>query len=295
MGELDDRPAGGNEPEGDERAKGSGKRKLYPVKRSSGEIDYMTEDEIAALNAAKHERHQQVRQRRKLRKQRDHVLTGVVGAVALLALYVSFGHLLGGTPDAAVSESHDQAADRPPLIVSAPSSSNSAIPVLDPGPDRDVVGRPARDRQATPSTKGEGTASGARSDTRAAVARAPVAEPPPALSDVPKHIGEWAATWSFKELDGYFASYSSAFEPVGGISLEEWRAERRERIRAPEWISVQAQDIRVASGSRPGTATAVFRQLYSSPGYSDVEDKILDLVIEDGRWRIRRERVIGGG
>ncbi|MGB0713106.1 MAG: L,D-transpeptidase Cds6 family protein [Gammaproteobacteria bacterium] len=292
-----------------ERTGRGGKGKLYPVKRSSGEIEYLSENEIAALNAAKHERHEEVRQRRKFRKQRDHALTVVVGGLAALGLYISFGGLWGGSSNAGNEAQDDNPDEQGHLIVSAPAARldlPDAVPRVESAPPNAVVADTSPPEEESGVSDAPGTEDSAE-DAGATLAilsappalnspveRSPVPDVPPPLSAVKTRISAWAQAWSIKELEGYFASYASTFTPPGGLSLEQWRAQRTERIRAPEWISVEAQNVRVAPGSEPGSAVALFRQSYLSPGYSDTEDKIMDLAIEDGQWRITRERVVGG-
>ncbi len=98
----------------------------------------------------------------------------------------------------------------------------------------------------------------------------------------------WAAAWSAQDLDAYFAAYAPDFVPEGGLSRAAWEAQRRERIAQPRRISVKIADPRF-QGTGASTATVQFRQDYASDSFNDVVDKMLDMTLTAGGWKIARE------
>ena len=99
----------------------------------------------------------------------------------------------------------------------------------------------------------------------------------------------WAAAWSRQDVDAYLAQYASDFSPPDGASRAAWAAGRRERLTRPESIEVEIRDLEVTvlGGDR---AQATFEQAYRASHYRDQTNKTLDLRLEDGAWKIVRER-----
>ena len=140
--------------------------------------------------------------------------------------------------------------------------------------------------QAAPSAGGAGTGETA---TDADTAAAAVASPATAASEL---VEGWADAWSEGRVEEYLSYYSSDFTPGNGMTLRQWRAYRAERLSAPQYIrvSITALEFEVVSADR---LAAVFFQNYRSDRFEDTVRKRLDLGLEDGRWRILAERVIG--
>lgn len=124
---------------------------------------------------------------------------------------------------------------------------------------------------------------------------APTATPAPAAAPavapdtaaIESAIRAWARAWSTQDLSAYFFAYSQDFVPEGGLTRAAWETQRRERISRPGRIAVNVSDIRTeptAQGIR-----ASFVQDYESDNFSDTVTKTLDLVREDGNWKIVRE------
>jgi len=103
-------------------------------------------------------------------------------------------------------------------------------------------------------------------------------------------IQAWARAWSDQSVDEYLSFYSSAFEPPDGLTREDWKAQRRERLSRPERI-----DVRLAlAGLRwidDGRLEATFLQSYTSNLMADIVVKRLELVRSEGSWKIVAERV----
>ncbi len=109
-----------------------------------------------------------------------------------------------------------------------------------------------------------------------------------AANAIARTIGSWASAWSSQDVDAYLSHYASSFRPNRGLSLDTWRAQRRDRLRRPSFIEVGISDL-VVNVEGPDSARAVFKQNYSATGYSDSVIKTLSLTREGGDWKITRE------
>ncbi|WP_156826998.1 L,D-transpeptidase Cds6 family protein [Geopsychrobacter electrodiphilus] len=110
--------------------------------------------------------------------------------------------------------------------------------------------------------------------------------------DVVCVVKNWAKAWSNKDLEGYFSFYSEDYRPEPGRSLDEWHRMRLERLSRPQWIKVMIEDLQI----RPIGVDRVqikLKQIYSSDYYQDQILKSLNLVKENGQWRILTERSLG--
>ena len=125
-----------------------------------------------------------------------------------------------------------------------------------------------------------------------APAPAPIPTPAPAAAEakgeeqaVEAAVRAWAAAWSRKDLDAYFAAYSHDFG--AGKSHKAWEQERRDRISGKRSISVKVTDLNIkVSGSK---ATARFRQDYKADSLNVSSGKHLDLVRNGNEWVIVKE------
>ena len=101
-------------------------------------------------------------------------------------------------------------------------------------------------------------------------------------------IRGWATAWANQDVEAYLGSYSRDFQPTGGLSREAWEAKRRERLTAPTSIEVELSEIDVRIGENDHV-TATFVQQYRSDRYRDAVKKNLELVREQGQWKILKE------
>lgn len=103
--------------------------------------------------------------------------------------------------------------------------------------------------------------------------------------EVEAAVREWAAAWSAKDVDAYFAAYTRSFD--GGKTRKAWEQERRDRIVGKRSISVKLSDVNVTvNGDK---ATARFRQEYKADSLDISSGKRLDLVRSGGNWLIVKE------
>ncbi len=100
---------------------------------------------------------------------------------------------------------------------------------------------------------------------------------------------EWARAWSEQRIDDYLALYASGFRPPGGLSRDAWQALRSNRILSPRRIEVRLSGVE-AQVLGAGRGRVRFNQAYRSDTYDDDVRKTLELVREDGRWKILEER-----
>lgn len=101
-------------------------------------------------------------------------------------------------------------------------------------------------------------------------------------------LRRWAAAWSVRDLDAYFAAYSDAFEPTPGVSMQQWRANGVRRVRDTEHTLVQLENIEI-SITGEDTATAYFEQLFASGGKRYSVRTSAELRREPQGWRIIAE------
>jgi uncharacterized protein (TIGR02266 family) len=101
-------------------------------------------------------------------------------------------------------------------------------------------------------------------------------------------VRAWAAAWANQDPETYLEFYSRDFQPAGGLSREAWEAQRWERLTAPRSIEVELSEMDVSLGDND-RMNASFVQEYRSDRHSDVVNKNLDLVLEDGQWKIVKE------
>lgn len=131
-------------------------------------------------------------------------------------------------------------------------------------------------------------------------AAVPAQAKPPVPSAVPleellaARLSEWAAAWSAQDVERYLSFYDPEFSPARGVAHDDWMAERRERLRKPEWIKVTLDGIQVRSRGE-GLADVTLTQHYDAPGYSDSSVKRIRLALRDGKWLIVSEATLSAG
>lgn len=146
-----------------------------------------------------------------------------------------------------------------------------------------------------------GSAPAIAASSASTVSAAPAALPPepslpaPAVSldagtvqTVTGVVNAWAAAWSAKDVDAYFATYSPTFIPEGSVTRGTWEAQRRERISRAARINVKAiaPQVERIAGDR---VAVTFTQDYESDSFSDKVSKTLELQQAGAGWLIVRE------
>jgi hypothetical protein len=105
-------------------------------------------------------------------------------------------------------------------------------------------------------------------------------------------VKSWATAWSNQDLEQYFSCYSTDYRPEPGYSRSQWRDSRRSRLERPAWIQVGYDDLRLNFVSENHVQIKL-KQTYQSDFYQDQIRKSLNLIKEDGQWRIVMERSLG--
>ncbi|WP_028572376.1 L,D-transpeptidase Cds6 family protein [Desulfonatronum lacustre] len=170
-------------------------------------------------------------------------------------------------------------------------------PVVEPAPEP-VAPRPATPEQVivpAPEPVPAPTAPAPPSVTPPAppASEAPAPRPSPdtvkaAITDV---VLNWANAWASQNVEAYLSFYSGNFQPERGLSLAQWREQRRTRVAAPPFINVTLSNI-VVTILDENAAQVRFAQRYRSNVINDEVSKELQLRKEGGQWRITRERLL---
>lgn len=123
--------------------------------------------------------------------------------------------------------------------------------------------------------------------------------PPPSLEapadaalerEVRDVVTSWLTAWREADAEGYLAHYAASFEPpVAGETLSVWQRQRRELLAATGPSDLRYDRLRVTGSAE--TPVARFIQEFHSEGQINAVVKELDLIREDGRLKIVRERV----
>ena len=101
-------------------------------------------------------------------------------------------------------------------------------------------------------------------------------------------VGDWARTWSAKDVPGYLAHYAPDFEVPKGETRASWEKQRKERIEKPKSIQVDATV--VSTEVNGNEATVKIRQAYRSDTLKSNGMKTLQFERAGERWLIKQER-----
>lgn len=119
---------------------------------------------------------------------------------------------------------------------------------------------------------------------------APKAEPKSdnkvAERDVASAVERWAAAWSRKDMNGYYAAYTRDFNGGKG-SRKAWETERRDRIVSKRSINVDVSNIDV--DIKGDKASVRYRQAYRADSLNINSTKRLEMVRSGGKWLIVKE------
>ena len=133
----------------------------------------------------------------------------------------------------------------------------------------------------------------------AQVATAPAATlvtPPAAISNPAEQqkqlvtqLQNWAEAWSSQKVGNYLSFYSLNFQPSDGLSLADWRQQRKERVNAPRFIRVTVSKPDVTLFGDGSIASVRFIQHYRSNAFDDTIVKFMIWGLQQGQWRILQE------
>jgi len=108
----------------------------------------------------------------------------------------------------------------------------------------------------------------------------------PDTREITNAVNAWAAAWSKRDLDGYFASYTADFKGKAP-SHANWKADRQARIGSKQRIEVTVSDLKVKF--KGNLAEVHLMQKYESEALRNTMPKTLTLENVGGKWLIRRE------
>jgi Tfp pilus assembly protein PilF len=104
-------------------------------------------------------------------------------------------------------------------------------------------------------------------------------------------VEAWAKAWSSQDMPAYLAAYSPEFSTAKWSSRAQWEAERTARIVGRQFVSVTVSHF---TFEKLGQKMLVrFNQAYKSDNIVSTNRKRLDMALQEGRWQIVKENVIG--
>ena len=103
-------------------------------------------------------------------------------------------------------------------------------------------------------------------------------------------VNDWSSAWSAQDPDAYLAYYADNFNPPKKLSKQEWKQQRRDRLRRPSFIKVSVKSPKVKLLSEH-TARLTFNQDYKSNRFHSVVLKALLLKKINGSWKILKEYI----
>lgn len=153
-----------------------------------------------------------------------------------------------------------------------------------PDPGTQISAETTRTDDATIQPRPERAAAGGSTSTP------PTSAPSPAdaRAAVQTMVQAWADAWSRQDVPAYLSHYAANFVPPRGQDRAAWEAERSRRVQTPKYIKVEVSDLHI--DIKGDKAQAKFRQRYEANHLKGTYRKTLDLELQDGQWKIVRER-----
>ncbi len=121
------------------------------------------------------------------------------------------------------------------------------------------------------------------------IAQTDSAEQPLIEAEIAYRIGGWRQAWRTGNVRAYFDFYSKEFRPSNGKSMEQWKAQRVERLNPEKPIDLNLEDFDVEFDEATQRSLITFTQHYKSGDYEDVAKKRLVMANEQGQWMILSE------
>lgn len=177
-----------------------------------------------------------------------------------------------------------KAAAKAPVKTAAPQ--DKATPAGNTEPAAGIKAASASELgEESPGAAGPAQTASVRSRPQPAAGSAATTEPRAAIEQT---VRDWAQAWSRQDVPAYLAFYAANFTPPRGLDRAAWEAQRTERLQGPKQIKVEVSDLRVEI--KGDKAQARFRQRYEADHLKGIYSKTLDLELQDGQWKIVRER-----
>ena len=99
-------------------------------------------------------------------------------------------------------------------------------------------------------------------------------------------ISDWANSWQEKNIDRYMSYYSRNFRS-GGLDYSGWQDKKARLFKRPGSVSLTVSDLWVVIEG--DLASTSFIQHYRDEHFSDIGEKIINLVRNNGKWQIISE------
>ncbi len=107
-------------------------------------------------------------------------------------------------------------------------------------------------------------------------------------------VSSWAKAWATQNLNDYLAHYGRNFIPENGLSRQQWRTRRAQRLQSPLFIDIRVENPRFYRQT-DSRCRVEFYQNYTSESFSDRVRKQLILERHDDLWLITREQLMDTG
>jgi len=108
-----------------------------------------------------------------------------------------------------------------------------------------------------------------------------------ASSEIKQLLYDWSEAWSTMNVQKYLSFYDTSFEPVNGVSRQNWVNQRKKRLNKKS-IQVKVNNINIDFLSC-SSAKVTFFQQYRANNYHDKSHKVMILVETDNTWKIQKE------
>jgi Flp pilus assembly protein TadD len=111
-----------------------------------------------------------------------------------------------------------------------------------------------------------------------------------AEGQVLKAIEAWRMAWSKRDMENYFVAYAENFTvPERFASLKEWQSYKQRVIGSKTYIQVELSDLSVKMDETNSRAKVKFFQKFRSNSYNGDDMKVLEMKLDDNRWKIVKE------
>lgn len=216
------------------------------------------------------------------------VSIGALCAVALMSLYGDLSAPTPPSPEQFVESQPTAALPAPGAIEVAPPAQATA-----PLPTETVSAAPV----VTVVTPAGDTAVAAVAAVAApAAAASPVVATAPIVADnggqsrdeLLRTLEAWRKAWANRDVEGYFSFYTADYAG-NAENPAAWQASRRRIIEQAGLIDISFGEATIAMDGKD-RATLTFPMNYRSKRFEDEGIKQLQLVRDQGQWRIAREQ-----
>jgi len=114
----------------------------------------------------------------------------------------------------------------------------------------------------------------------------------PAVETVESVLLRWKRAWESRDMNTYFSMYSDHFMPEARFSTRQaWQSYKRRVMDKQTSIAIQMHQTHVLKIDDEHVEVD-FIQSYKADAFSDQTHKKMEMVMEDGHWKIMREQTV---